>query len=371
MVRLRIPSVIITIPRIAACVALAGIVASSLHFDPQSSGAGQLHSQQAATHQAVLSTPAPAVTLPTAPAATTPVPPATTDTLPTPITTANIPHSAQPAPVITPAAGASVSSLTPVSSNTTPSTRGTGPGVPSNTTTPPAVSMTDGYTSANWAGYIANTSTNIGGYTAISGSWVVPTATTSGATVTADATWIGIGGVKETNDLIQVGTEDTVTSKGDTPMAFFELLPGSARTITALKVAPGDTISASLAETAPGAWKISIADTTTGQAYTTMRSYFSSQSTAEWIEEEPSSSLNGPLIPLDTFTPVSFTNGSVTTVTADNTTSTLTIATSNAQPVTLVQKRDGTYYPIITPSILGSDGQSFTVTADSADQSSS
>jgi hypothetical protein len=357
MVKLRVPSIVVTIPRIAACIAIAGIVASNLQMNEASPSSGQIQPQPTATHQAILSTPAPAVSLPAS---------ASVSTISTaaPAAAADIPHSVQTAPVVTPSANASVSNLTPITQTTPPTSTGgsSTPGSTSGSSSPslPPVPMTDSYTSTNWSGYMASE----GDYTAISGSWNIPTATDSSSATAADAAWIGIGGVKS-SDLIQVGTTDTVTSHGESSSAFYELLPGSAKTITNLTVNPGDSITASLSEVTVGVWKIAITDMTTGKNYTTTRSYQSSGSTAEWIEEDPSAAVGGQPMPLDTFTPVSFTKGSVTTINTDNTYTALTIAASDAQPITLVSVVNQTTTPIITPSVLGSDGQSFTLTENS------
>jgi len=216
--------------------------------------------------------------------------------------------------------------------------------------------MASSYTSTNWAGYMAGS----GNYTAISGSWNIPSVTANTNGTAADAAWIGIGGVKS-RDLIQVGTEDTVTSKGSVTTAFYELLPNNARTITQLTITPGDSMSASISEISSGQWRITITDATTGHTYTTTKSYFSSQSTAEWIEEDPSTT-NGQLIPLATFTPITFTNGTVTAVDTNNASSVLTIGNSDAQPIILISSVDQVVTPLVTPSIIGNDGQSFTVT---------
>ncbi|HUB93126.1 MAG TPA: G1 family glutamic endopeptidase, partial [Verrucomicrobiae bacterium] len=163
-------------------------------------------------------------------------------------------------------------------------------------------------------------------------------------------------------DLIQVGTIDTTTAHGESSSAFYELLPDNARAITHFAITPGDSMSASLSEVTTNIWKITITDVTTGQTYTTTKAYNSSGSTAEWIEEDPSASVGGQPIPLDTFTPVSFTQGNVTGLNTNNTYTTLTIAGSNAQPITLVSLSGQTATPVVTPSVLGSDGESFTVT---------
>src|SRR5581483_11881915 len=90
-------------------------------------------------------------------------------------------------------------------------------------------------------------------------------------------------------DLIQVGTQDTVSPTGrSSSSAFYELLPESSTIIPAIAVSTGDHMSASLIETASNEWTITITDTTNGQSFVKNVGYISSNSSAEWIEEDPS-----------------------------------------------------------------------------------
>jgi hypothetical protein len=191
-----------------------------------------------------------------------------------------------------------------------------------------------------------------GSYTGISGSWTATNATGNGRTTSADSTWIGIGGVTSA-DLIQVGTQNIITSSGQiSTAAFYELLPDSSETITGVTVSPGDSISASLSEVSTGQWIINIADNTDGESYTITVSYNSSLSSAEWIEEDPSYSFRQQ-IPFDSFQEASFTDGSAIVGGVTD-----SIVASNAQQVTMLN-RIGQI--IAAPSAIGTDGASFTV----------
>src|SRR5205823_4505153 len=68
----------------------------------------------------------------------------------------------------------------------------------------------DENSSHNWSGYAASG----GRYTAVSGTWTVPEFSPESA-FGIDATWVGIGGVRS-RDLIQAGTEQTVSGSGQT-----------------------------------------------------------------------------------------------------------------------------------------------------------
>ncbi len=244
-----------------------------------------------------------------------------------------------PQPVIVTVPSSSVDSLTP-----TPASSGTS--TTSSTTSSPAA--TTSYTSTNWSGYVATS----GSFSAISASWYVPQPTGNGSTTTADATWVGIGGVS-TSDLIQVGTDNTVDASGKvTSVIFYELLPSAAQMVTGLIVTPGDLIHASLSGSG-GSWTIIATDVTTNQAFKTTVSYASTLSSAEWIEEDPSYS-SGKLVPLDNFGTVNISGGSVTKNGAA-----MNLVSAGVSPITLV---DSSNQVLASPSGLTSDGGGFSVT---------
>lgn len=245
-------------------------------------------------------------------------------------------------PVVTPSPSSSVSGLTPTSPTTTSPT----PASP----TPPAStpSTTTGYTSTNWSGYLATNAS----FTSVSGSWDATEATGNGSSTSADATWIGIGGVT-TDDLIQVGTENTISASGTVSTgAFYELLPNVSQPVPGVTVSEGDSISASVSQVNGDLWKISITDETDNESDTLYVTYSSSLSSAEWIEEDPSYSFSRQ-IPFDDFNLASFMNGAVTM-----NGSTTTIASSTAQPVTMVNDNGQV---IAAPSVIGAGGTSFTI----------
>jgi Peptidase A4 family len=239
-------------------------------------------------------------------------------------------------PVVTPAPNSNVSGLTP----TTPA-----PASPQT----PGPQVTTGYLSTNWSGYLAVNAN----FTSVSGAWIATNPTGNGSTTTADSTWIGIGGVTS-GDLIQVGTQNIINATGRvSTSAFYELLPNVSQPVPGVSVSPGDSLSATIIQTSAGQWTITITDRTDGQSATLNVSYASSLSSAEWIEEDPSF-VSGRQVPFDNFHLAVFSAGS----TVANGIS-LTIAASTAQPVTMV---DSSGQPIAVPSVIGSDGASFTVT---------
>lgn len=335
--------IVVSIPRLLFGTVFVAILAGSTQFFIPQSQAHQLHSQTTSDKHTV-STPYTAAPQPTAQPAPVPTPKVAAPVAKPVATISSTTQSVTAAPVVTAAPSASVSGLTPVIPTPSPSS---GSGATSSGTTPPTT--TTNYTSTNWSGYMAAT----GGYTAISGSWSVPDVTGISGHSSSDATWIGIGGIS-TDDLIQIGTQDSVSYTGHkSSSAFYELLPNSSRTITNLSISPGNVVAASLSELSSGQWQISITNTTTGQSYLSTVAYTSSRSSAEWIEEDPSNSF-GRLVPFDNFGTISFTDASAT-----STGKSVTLATGDAQLITLINA-SGT--AIATPSAIGSDGKSFSVT---------
>ncbi len=199
--------------------------------------------------------------------------------------------------------------------------------------------------SNNWAGYIATG----GSFTSVSGSWVVPQV--NATRTSADATWIGIGGMTH-NDLIQTGTQAIVNNNGRISyQAWYEMLPADSHKIP-LSINPGDSITASIVQQSTNQWIISLRDDTTGQNYQTTVNYVSSLSSAEWIEEMPVRGRS--FIPLDNFGSVQF---SALSAVKDG--KALTPAQANAHSIVM-----GNYLGqvLAQPSTLGNDGASFTVT---------
>lgn len=292
-------------------------------------------SKQAPAVPVKAATPAPATaTAPTAPAAT-----------PAPVAAAKpVAAAPTPAPIVVPAPSSSVSSLAPTSppaATVTP---------PDSTAAPAAQPSITTYHSTNWAGYFAAS----GNYTSVSGSWVAPSPTGNGTTTSADATWIGIGGVTS-GDLIQIGTDNIVLANGQVQTeAFYELLPAASLPVPTLVVSPGDSITAAISEVAPGSWLMTITDNTTGQTYSNTVGYSSSHSSVEWIQEDPSYSTNR-LVPFDNFGSVTFTGAAAT-----SSGTSLTPGSANASPIVLVN-RSGT--ALATPSVLSAGGTSFTVSS--------
>jgi hypothetical protein len=226
-----------------------------------------------------------------------------------------------------------------------------GPGAGAGGSAPSPVPEVPGASqSRNWAGYMATG----GPFTAVSGTWTVPRVNAGGNAGSADATWVGIGGVTS-RDLIQAGTEATAIGPGQVRYsAWVERLPQPSQTVP-LSVSPGDVIAVTITQQAGNTWQISMVNQTSGQQYQTTLQYTSSLSSVEWIEEAPAAASAGlRIITLDDFGQVQIQGASAVEAGQQ-----VTIAQAGGKP-TSMYGRGG--QPLAQPSPLSADGASFTVT---------
>jgi len=202
-------------------------------------------------------------------------------------------------------------------------------------------------TSHNWSGYAATG----GNFTSVTGTWSVPQFTADG-TFGIDAAWVGIGGVRS-RDLIQAGTQQTISGTGSTQYeAWVEMLPRASRPVP-LRVHAGDSITVSITEQSPDQWLIDFSNNTTGQTYQQTQQYTSSHSSAEWVEEAPSGGRGGGVLPLSNFGTIDFSGGSAV---KDGQSS--NIAALSAKAITMIGDNE---QALAVPSPLSGDGASFTV----------
>lgn len=141
-----------------------------------------------------------------------------------------------------------------------------------------------GWASSNWSGYAVTGST----YTAITGSWTVPSVAAS-RKATYSSNWIGIDGFNDSN-LIQTGTEQDYYNGSAHYYAWWEILPAAETAISTatITVHPGDVMTSNIHLVSGNSWLITIGDSTTGQSFSITQTYNGQLSSAEWIEEAPS-----------------------------------------------------------------------------------
>jgi Tfp pilus assembly protein FimT len=225
---------------------------------------------------------------------------------------------------------------------TSPATQPSQPSQPGPSSTAP-----NDHRSANWSGYEATG----GKFTSITGTWTVPQA--AAGAPGADAAWVGIGGV-DSKDLIQAGTQETTSGDGHVSyQAWTETLPQVSHNVP-LTVSPGDSVTVTLSEQSAGQWQIAMKDNTSGQAYNTSTQYASTESSAEWVEEAPSSARSSSIVPLDNFGTINFSGAS-----AVENGKTVSVGQANGQAITMIN-RSG--QALATPSALASNGSAFSIT---------
>jgi hypothetical protein len=161
------------------------------------------------------------------------------------------------------------------------------------------------YTS-NWSGYAV--ATNPGAVTAVSGSWVVPTASPSAISAFSSA-WVGIDGANS-NTVEQIGTDSDFVGGKPQYYAWYEMYPAGSVNLS-LTITPGDTIAAAVVYTGPNQFSLSLTDVTSGASFsTTQTSPRAKRSSADWVQEAPSG-LGGTL-PLANFGSIAFSGDSAT-----------------------------------------------------------
>ncbi len=159
--------------------------------------------------------------------------------------------------------------------------------------------------STNWSGYAV--STGAGAVTQVAGSWVVPAVAT---TVSGySSAWVGIDGWSSSS-VEQIGTDSDYVNGRAQYYAWYEMYPAGSVNLS-LPIHAGDTISASVTNTALGQFALSITDVTTGGTFsTTQNSSQAQRSSAEWIQEAPSS-FSG-VLPLANFGKINFSGANAT-----------------------------------------------------------
>jgi Peptidase A4 family len=241
--------------------------------------------------------------------------------------------------------------------------------------------------SANWAGYVANTSSSSSadGFSQVSGSWTQPSVNCSSGSGDS-AFWVGLGGSDGQSDALeQTGTEADCDSSGQSDYyAWYELVPSPPVRLN-LAINAGDHISSSVSVNGSNV-TVTVNDQSTGVSATkTLQSDNPDVSSAEWIAEAPSQcdgSGNCDPLPLANFGTVNFSSASAT---AGGHTGTISDPQWQAEPVALngggygVGSGNGFQSSLFsgggsaaaTPSSLSSAGDSFSVTWQSSSQSSS
>jgi hypothetical protein len=175
-------------------------------------------------------------------------------------------------------------------------------------------------TSGNWSGYAVAGDT----FTAVTGSWVVPTVAGTAGSAAYTATWVGLDGYSDST-VEQCGTLQEWTGLGQSSYAWFEMYPNPMYEIEGYTVEPGDTITATVSwvkaenvvvgsgrrqtteteqvftltmtdNNPTTGWTVTVGPSTGLGSYTTVPT--AARGSAEWIMEAPTS---GDILPLADF----------------------------------------------------------------------
>jgi hypothetical protein len=219
-------------------------------------------------------------------------------------------------------------------------------------------------TSSNWAGYATAGAGQT--FTDVKGSWVVPPVTCPQRGSTYSSFWVGLGGYASgATGLEQIGTSSDCRNGQPVYSSWWELIPAPS-VDASLAVSPGDTVSAEVSVSGTTV-TLALADTTTGQSFTTTQTVAAPDLTsAEWIAEAPSQCSGSTLsrcttLPLASFGTATFTFASAT---ANGVAGAISSPSWTPDAIQLVPRVPGS--GSATAGALSPDGTSFTVTAASA-----
>jgi hypothetical protein len=159
--------------------------------------------------------------------------------------------------------------------------------------------------STNWAGYAVNA--HAGAVTRVAGEWVVP-AVASNVSGYSSA-WVGMDGWSS-NTVEQIGTDSDFTNGHAHYYAWYEMYPAGSVNLS-MTISPGDHMSASVTYTGASQFALSITNVTTGSSFVTTQTSSEAQlSSAEWIQEAPSSFAG--VLPLANFGTINFSGANAT-----------------------------------------------------------
>lgn len=178
-------------------------------------------------------------------------------------------------------------------------------------------------TSSNWSGYALS---GHGPYTSVSAHWTQPEVNCSVTPNGWSAFWVGLDG-DTTSTVEQTGTEAECSSGKAVYFGWYEMYPRFP-TNYRNRVAPGDSMSASVSYTGNGTFSLTLSDVTQRWSQSTSQRLTSAKlASAEVIVEAPSSS--GGILPLADF-------GTATLGEAHADGSLVTSATPGIEPISML-----------------------------------
>lgn len=156
------------------------------------------------------------------------------------------------------------------------------PATAASKTPPPAIE------NPSWSGELAWAAKNrVSSFDHVTGAWVQPRVVASSSAQYADS-WVGIDGYD--GKLLQTGTTAWTQGGSVSYEAWFVAWTGtpSGMTIIDDPVAAGDHMEVAIDRNPSGTWTVDLNDATAGWTWSKTVTYPATGSTAEWIEEDPS-----------------------------------------------------------------------------------
>ena len=162
-----------------------------------------------------------------------------------------------------------------------------------------------GRRSQNWSGYVAQG--HGAKFTSIEGSWVVPAVDCASTPNGNAAMWVGLDGAGS-HTVEQTGTFSQCDHGAASYAAWYEAYPAPS-IILPDPVAPGDTLTAHVTNTAPRTFQLVLTNVSKGWTSTNTITVRGRLASAEAIAEAPA--VNGQFVPLANFGSVAFSGVSV------------------------------------------------------------
>lgn len=186
--------------------------------------------------------------------------------------------------------------------------------------------------SENWAGAVY--ASGDGTYTAVTGTFTVPTPSGSDGAASA---WVGIDGDTCSNAILQTGVDFTISGGDVSYDAWYEWYPAASYDFSGISFSAGDVVKLTVTATSTTSGTAVIENTTTGQTATKDLTSSSAlcEENAEWIVEDFEE--NGGLVPFADFGTVTWTDASATTGSGSVTPSGATIMDIQQNGQTLTQ----------------------------------
>jgi len=191
--------------------------------------------------------------------------------------------------------------------------------------------------SENWAGAVYAESS--GTYTAVTGTFTVPTPSGEGAA----SAWVGIDGDTCSTAILQTGVDFTVSDGDVSYDAWYEWYPDYAYDFSGISFSSGDVVKLTVTASSTTSGTAVIENTTTGKTVTQKITSSSAlcQENAEWIVEDFEE--GSSLVEFADFGTVTFTDASATT-------SSGTVSPSGATAIDIEQNGK-----VLTSVSIGSD----------------